>query len=443
MPDLRASASRLLINRNFALLWSGQTLSSLGDQVFETTLVVWIATELAPDKSWKSLAVSGLLVAATIPILVVGPVAGVLIDRWQDKRGVMVKADLLSSLLVLSLLPVTGIVQIPGVGGSLPLAWQLGAIFVVVFAASAVAQFFRPAWSVLLRDVVPEPERPRATGLNQTSASLAVLVGPPIAAPLLFTFGAQWALVINAASFLISMLTVRAMSVPETIAETGTGAQAGDFVSEFREGLRFFRGSRVLVVVAVSLMIVTFGLGALNTLDVFFVKENLGTSEKYLGILGAALGTGMLLGSAVAGAVASRLRLEQMVWGSLALVGLIVLVYARLTSLLPAAFIIFLLGFVVPAANVSIGPLVLRVTPREFVGRVSATIGPLQHTASILGMLLAGVLYGTSFQDFEGHILGMQIGPLDTIFTGVGILCLIGAAFARANLDDGTGEPAV
>jgi hypothetical protein len=51
----RAAAGRLLVNRDFALLWLGQLLSGLGDQVFETTLVVWIAAELAPDKSWKSL----------------------------------------------------------------------------------------------------------------------------------------------------------------------------------------------------------------------------------------------------------------------------------------------------------------------------------------------------------------------------------------------------
>ncbi|HKG26506.1 MAG TPA: MFS transporter, partial [Thermomicrobiales bacterium] len=331
MPNVKASASRLLINRNFALLWSGQTLSSLGDTVFETTLVVWIATELAPDKSWKSLAVSGLLVASTIPVLVVGPLAGVFVDRWRDKRRVMVRADLLSALLVLSLLPVTGIVHIPGIEGSLPLAWQLAAIFLVVFVASAVAQFFRPAWSILLRDIVPEPERPRAIGLNQASYSLAFLVGPPLAAPLLLTFGAQWALLINAASFLASLLTLRAMTVPATTEEPET-ATAGDFVSEFREGLRFFRGSRVHIVVAITIMIVTFGLGALNTLDVFFVTENLGAPAKYFGILGAALGAGMLLGSIAAGVVASRLRLEDMIWGSLALIGLVVLVYARLTS---------------------------------------------------------------------------------------------------------------
>jgi hypothetical protein len=88
-------------------------------------------------------------------------------------------------------------------------------------------------------------------------------------------------------------------------------------------------------VVSVSLVIVTFGLGALNTLDVFFVQRNLGAPIKYYGFLGAALGAGMLAGSALASAIAARFRLEQMRWGSLAAVGLVVLIYARMTSLIP------------------------------------------------------------------------------------------------------------
>lgn len=76
-----AAKPGVLIGRNFALLWAAHALSVLGDVVFETTLVVWIAAELAPGRSWAPLAVSGLLVASAVPTFVVGPVAGVLIDR--------------------------------------------------------------------------------------------------------------------------------------------------------------------------------------------------------------------------------------------------------------------------------------------------------------------------------------------------------------------------
>src|SRR5579883_1476853 len=72
----------LFINRNFALLWSGQSISNVGDFVFDTTLVLWIATIIAKNQSWAPLAVSGVLVATAVPIFLIGPIAG----RSEERR---------------------------------------------------------------------------------------------------------------------------------------------------------------------------------------------------------------------------------------------------------------------------------------------------------------------------------------------------------------------
>ena len=425
----------VLVNRNFALLWAGHACSVLGDNVFETTLVVWIAADLAAGRSWSALAVSGLLVAATLPVMLVGPVAGVFVDRWRDPRRVMLRADLLSAVLILALLPAAGAVPLPFLPGDRPpLGVRFGAIVAIVVLAGAVAQFFRPAASVLIRDIVPDAQRPRAMGLNQAVASAALLAGPPLAAPLLFAAGPGWALLFNAASFLASWVAVRAVRVPPAGGQASTPAAAPHFGREFLDGLRFFRRSRVLVALVTSLMIAVFGLGALNALDVFFVSENLGASPESYGILGAALGAGMLVGSFLGPALATRIALERLAWGTLAAMGAIVLLYSRLTSFVPGVVALVLLGLAVPINQVAISPIVMRVTPRVYLGRVSATINPLVHAASILGMLLGGLLYGTVLRDFETEVFGLRLGPLDTIFAGIGLLCLLGAAYARANL---------
>ncbi len=423
-----------LINRNFALLWLGHTLSVLGDFLFETTLVVWIADDLAQGQRWASLAVSGLLVASAVPTLVVGPVAGVFVDRW-DSRTTMLRADALSALLTLALLPAAGLMPLPFLpDGQLPLAWRLGAIYAVVFLASAVAQFFRPAALVLLGDLVPEPQRPRAAGLNQTSASLAMLIGPPLAAPLLFAFGAEWALLANAASFVASFLAVRAIKAPQVeLARSGAIPPAHVF-RDLVEGLAFFRRSQILVTVAVSIVIAMLGAGALNALDVFFVSENLNTPTAYFGILGAAQGAGMLLGALLATAWGARIGPARLLWGGLLALGGVTLIYARLTAFAPAVVVLAGIGVVIPAMSVAVGPIVLRATPRAFVGRVSATLNPLINAASILGALLGGVLYSTVLRGFRADVLGVHFGPLDTIFTGVGLLCLLAGLYAWANL---------
>lgn len=347
--------SRLFINRDFAVLWIGGTLSVLGDFILETTLIVWIASQLAAGRAWAPLAVSGLLVASAVPVLLVGPLAGVLVDRWP-KRRTLVRANAASALLVLALLPATGSLPFQS-AESLPVGWRLGVIYAIVFLASASAQFLRPAGLVLLGDVVPEEHRARAVSLNQASASLAILLGPPLAAPLLFAAGAHWALVIDAATFVAALLAVLAVRTASPDPEPDASPPGvGHVLRELRAGLGFFVRSHVLTTLAVSLRALMLGAGALNALDIFFVSENLRAPTSMYGWLGAAQGAGMVLGALGAGLLASRLGLERLVWGTLVALGALTLVYSRLTSFAPGVAVTFLIGLVIPAPTWRSGP---------------------------------------------------------------------------------------
>ncbi|MDE3228657.1 MAG: MFS transporter, partial [Chloroflexota bacterium] len=88
----RRGKSGLFINRDFALLWLGQTVSVTGDMMFNTTLVIWIALGLTAHLSWSPVAVSAVLIAAAAPTLLVGFFAGVFVDR-ANKRVMMLWMD--------------------------------------------------------------------------------------------------------------------------------------------------------------------------------------------------------------------------------------------------------------------------------------------------------------------------------------------------------------
>src|SRR5579885_2288719 len=109
-----------LINRDFGLLWGGQSISNVGDFVFDTTLILWIATIIAGGQTWAPLAVSGVLVATAVPIFLIGPIAGVFVDRW-NKRQTMLAMDATRAILIALLLPVAL--------GKPSIFWQLGAIY--------------------------------------------------------------------------------------------------------------------------------------------------------------------------------------------------------------------------------------------------------------------------------------------------------------------------
>ena len=231
-PEISTKRPNLLINRNFALLWSGQIISIVGDFVFDTILILWIATLIAQGQSWAPLAVSGILLSASLPVFIIGPIAGVFVDRW-NKRRTMLWMDALRAILILLLLLPAGILPLPFlVAGRLPIFWQLGLIYSTVFLTSACTQFFGPAIFALIGDIVDEPHRARATGLTQLIASLGAIIGPSLATLLFFKAGVQWALLLNALSFVVSFLAILAIRPPQTVV-SGELESQGNFFREF------------------------------------------------------------------------------------------------------------------------------------------------------------------------------------------------------------------
>ncbi|MGE5333407.1 MAG: MFS transporter [Nitrososphaerota archaeon] len=423
----------MFINGNFGRLWIGHTISVFGDFIFDTTLVLWIAAVIARGQTWAPLAVSGIFIATTVPMLLIGPVAGVFVDRWS-KRGTMLAMDAVRAVLVALLILTAGVVPLPFLpGGRLPLVWQLGVIYAVVFLLNALSQFFRPASLALTGDIVPEETQARAMGLSQTSMSIAMILGPTLAAPIFVAFGPEWALGINAFSFVVSFLFIQTVSAPPAARSGARGARSS-FWKEFGLGLGYFLRSRVLVVLSIAAAIVMLGGGALNTLDYFFVTGNLHASATYFGVLQGAMGIGMILGSILAGAFAQKIGLTRTFWLSLLMMAVLITAYARLTDIWVAIAVIGVAGIGQAALNVAVGPLLLQSTPREMIGRVSSILNPLVMLATLAGAGLAGYLDSTVLRGFSVTVLSIHFGPVDTIFTAAGLIALVGALFAMVGL---------
>ncbi len=422
------------INRNFSLLWLGQTGSIFGDFVFNTTLVVWIAATIARGQAWAPLAVSGVFIAASIPPILVAPLAGALVDR-MNKRAAMLGAFATSLLATLALIPATGLLRVDAlIRIPLSATWTLGAIYCAVALLAICTQFSAPASLALVGALVREPTRPRAMGFLQGSSSLGMLIGPAIAAPLFLTFGPLWALLIDAASFAIAFATLAAVRLhAPAVAEAGKQAR-GNLGQEMREGVVFLLRSRTLRVLALVTAVALLGAGALDALDVFFATHNLHTPLSLYGLLSTALGVGLIAGVALAGGLAQRVGLTRTIWLSTIAIGALVIVYARLDSFGAAAVALFFMGAPLAALQVAGGPLLLRETPERLVGRVSSLLTPLATVATLAGAALAGYVDSTLLRDFSARILGMTFGPVDTIFCMAGALILASGVYAMIGL---------
>ncbi len=420
-PEQKVKKPGLLINRDFALLFSGQAVSIIGDMLFITTLTIWIATKLAAGQPWAPLAVSGVLLGAAVPTLLVGPLAGVFVDR-ANKRRMMLAMDGLRTVIIAFMLLISGAISLPFISGAhLPTFWTLGVIYGVVFIVNAAEQFFSPSMTATIQTIVPEADQPKAIGLTQASRSLAMILGPAIAAPVFVAFGAEWALLFNALSFAISYLTIYAMRATGGAASTGQ-KQRGSFLREFWEGVRFYFSSRVLVTLLVAIIVGVSGASALNALDIFFTTHNLGASTVMYGFIGAVYGLGAIIGSILLAMVASRIGLARLLWVSMALMGVIVMVLSRLTSIAPALALMLAIGFLNAGLNVAAGPLMMRETPKELMGRVMSIFQPVMNLAILASTAVIGYLASVTLRGFHATWQGMSFGPIDTIWLGGGAL---------------------
>jgi MFS family permease len=422
-----ARKSGVFINKNFILLWWGQAISIVGDFVFETTLLFWIAYDLARHAAWGPLATSAIFVCTYVPMLIVRPIAGVFADRW-NRRRTMVSTDIFRAIIVAVFLLFVGTIPLPaGMSIAIPLSVKLGALYAAVLLINIAGQLFNPSRLALTGEIVPEALRGRAFGLEYVTENLAVVVGPPLAA-LLFLTGIGWGIVINALSYLVSFATIALIHAPRETHSQGSPRRG--VARELGEAARLFASSRLLVALCVSLFIATLGFGCINSLLVFFTARNLHSPPAVYSALAIAVGLGAIAGAGVASLFAQRLGMKPTYWISIAIMGIMIIVFARLTDPRAAIALGFFIGIPQAALNVAIGPFLLNASPPEMVGRISSIFNPLVVVAQLLSIGAAGYLAGVALASLHGMVFGWSIGPIDTVLTFSGILAILGALSA-------------
>jgi len=403
VPDAILRGKDLLINRNFAWLASGQAISNLGDFVYSTTLFIWIFT-----LTHSAAAVSGVLAAQYIPVFLLGPLAGVFVDRW-DRRQTMLISDLIRA----------GVAMLPLLA---PASLRLQAIYASVFLISALGRFFLPAESGVLQVIVTEQQQMRAASIKQATFALSIIVGPALASPLYFALGPVLAILLNAVSYLVSAFCLGLLRAPRAAlhphafyhdekADNGIGA----LLRELFAGLKFVAVTRTVLMVTLMALIAMLGAGALNALNIVFVSNNLHMATALYGMLTAVAGLGGLLGVIVAGILSRWIAPRRILSGSALLIGVGFAIYSFQNWYVAGLIICFLMSIPQGGIPVAFGPLLLKATPKDIMGRVQAVIDTSMSGVSLISVVLAG---------FLGQFL-----PVGVILTGCGIVIALAGLF--------------
>lgn len=363
-------SSRLgLLRRSpsFGLLFLATAGSSFGTYIAAVALTLHI-DELTGSPKW----VAGLLIADFLPIVVIGLLLGPLVDRLS-RRWLMISSDL-ARFGVFAVLPFTDSPE----------------VIVALAGISGVATgFFRPAAFAGLPNLVPDSELTNANSLLQTVETLAWMIGP-IVGTLMFTlWGPDVPYAVNAVTFLVSIGLIAAISEQKLRSEESL--TRGHW-RDVADGLRLVASSVPLRTVLIVWNVVLVASAAINVAEVFFAKHTLDAGDVGFGVIVAASGVGLAIGSYLAAPSLGRVGLRRNYVGSIALMGAGWGLAALATSIWVAVPFVIAGSAGNGAAIVCNHILLQRGAPDRFRGRALATIMSSNYAVLGLSMAAAGLL---------------------------------------------------
>ncbi|MFI5272528.1 MAG: MFS transporter [Ktedonobacterales bacterium] len=262
----------MLRSRSYFPLWLGQLLSAFGDTLHYIALVV-----LVFRLTGHGLPVAGLVVAELVPVLVLGPVAGVIIDRFS-RKVVLITADLTRALLALSLVWPQGF-------------WHA---YLVAAGLAAGGTFFAPTVQAVIPALTTEEQRLAANSVACSTAQLVQIVAAGLVGGLIALFGTGPAFAVNAASFAASALLIATLRLPkhagQVSAETKQGV--GMYLGDARTGLVFALRDRFVSRLLVVQALASFAVGATGALLVVLAQDFLRLPPAGFALLIGAIGAG-------------------------------------------------------------------------------------------------------------------------------------------------------
>jgi DHA3 family macrolide efflux protein-like MFS transporter len=374
----------------FFTLWSGQAISLFGSQLVQFALVWWLTQKTG---SATVLAMASLV--AILPSVVLGPVAGVLVDRW-NRRRIMLVADSLVALTTI------GLALLFAVGAA-----QVWHVYVAMFVRASAGAFQFPAMQASTSLMAPPEHLTRIGGLNQMLQGLLNIAAPPVGALLLGVLPMQAILAIDVGTALFGILPLFFLTIPQPVVAATVTKEAPSFWGELQAGLRYVAHWPGLVIILLMATVINFLLNPAAALMPILVTKHFEGQAWHLATLESIFGVGLIAGGVLLS-----------VWG-----GFKRRIYTALTGLIGLGLGFLLLGLTPSQAfwlamasaflasvmsAMTNGPIMaimqVAVAP-EMQGRVFTLIGSVSAAMSPVGLLIAGPVADT-FGVQSWYILG-------------------------------------
>jgi MFS family permease len=394
--------------RSFIIISIGQIISVLGTGLTNFAIGIWVYQHT------KSVTNFGLtLLAISLPSILISPVAGALVDRW-DRRWTMFLGDSTSALCTLSIALLLYLDSLR--------IWQI----CVIVAVSALASLFHGlALSSSLSLILPASQLARASGIMQLGPAVAQIASPVLAGAMLAAMPVYWVLMADLATFLFALTTLMMARIPRPSVSAEGEAGKGSLVKEARYGWTYIKERPgmlwLLALFAVNNFVLAMSNVTLTPMLMGFA------SIEVVGIIASVASLGMLTGSIVLSVWGGPTRRVYGVLGFGVILGICMAGMGIRPSALLIAIAVFGCVFSVSIISGCSQAIWSSKTPPDIQGRVQAVVMMLAWSAAPLAYLTAGPLVDRFFEPLlaQDGLLAGGVGRIIGVGTGRGIGLLL------------------
>ncbi|HSF76367.1 MAG TPA: MFS transporter [Microcoleus sp.] len=398
-PPDRSGLDALLRNRPFLALWTGQLLAQVADKIFYVLLIILLKTgDYRPwPVSWQhseNSMLSAVMIAYTVPAIVFGSVAGIVVDRFSKKQ-MLVACNVIRAALIVAL-------------PFLPKAFVV--LLTMTFLISTVTQFFAPAEQAAIPLAVGREGLMSANALFASSTMGGIIIGMTIGEPLFswvkHSFGAASQEFLLGGLYLISAGLIYAMRIKEGYA--GSSGKNVHPWQDLKEGLRYVKHNHLVSNAMVQLTILYSVFAALQVLAIA-LSGKIGLKETQFGFLLAAAGVGMVFGAAFLGHWGSRFHHKPLPLIGFLMMGFVLAMFAFTRQLWVGFGLSALFGFGASLINGPMQALIQEKTPESMRGKVFGFENNAINIALSLPLAITGPLTDAVSKAVGSDDLGLRI----------------------------------
>jgi len=384
--------SKVFSNAGFLFLWFGQLASQLADRVYVYVLMI-----VAFNLTKSNLGVSVPLLAFGVPSILFGPIAGVFVDKW-NRKTILVVTSVIRGALILLIVPL--------VQHSLILT------FAISFLIYTAMQFFAPAETASIPELVKKDDLIIANSLFMVTWMVASVLGFGFGAPLVNFFGERGTILAAALLYFVAAFSI--FFVPLKPREIKKGHIENSLKKDFLLGFEFIRRNNIVRYSLIKLFVATSAIAVISLLAISYAKEILGIGEKNFGYLIIVVGVGMFAGTWLLERLRRYLTKGTIVISSFIISGLVLLFLGRVADFKLGLLLIFLLGIGNICITSTIQTILQHHIPREIRGRIFGVQNMLINSAFVFPVILAGVV-----ADLYGVRIGLEMMGWVVVLTGL------------------------